>query len=107
MCGIVAVVRRPGALPLPDLEALARDLDGIEARLRAIDHPSAGELGAVAELLAAVDRDLVTNDGVAALVTDPMHRVALEQRGDQRRGRRVQRRAVGDPVRSLARGPCG
>jgi glucosamine--fructose-6-phosphate aminotransferase (isomerizing) len=83
MCGIVAVVRRPGALPLPDLETLARDLDEIESRLRAIDRPSAAELGAVAELLTAVDRDLVTNDGVAALVTDPMHRVALEQRSER------------------------
>src|SRR5215471_5010015 len=83
MCGIVAVVRRPGALPLPDLEALARDLDDIEARLRAIDHPSAAELEAVATLLRAVDHQLVTNDGVGALVADAMHRVAVEQRSDR------------------------
>ena len=83
MCGIVAVVSRPGARELPDLVALGAALDRCEVAFGAIDVPRAPALDAIAIDLAAVDGELRERDGIAALVADPVARVALEQRIDR------------------------
>jgi glucosamine--fructose-6-phosphate aminotransferase (isomerizing) len=83
MCGIIAVLRRPGARELPDLTALARALDEAEAALRSLTTPTADELSAIARTLGRVDTDLLERDGIAALVTDPVARVGLDQRTER------------------------
>jgi len=84
MCGIVSVVRQRGNRALPDLTQLRAAMADVEARLAALDVPTAAALEAVATQLAAVDRALHVDGGVAALIADPVARVALEhlaQRG--------------------------
>jgi glucosamine--fructose-6-phosphate aminotransferase (isomerizing) len=83
MCGIVAVVARPGARELPDLVALGAALDRCEVAFGATDVPTAPALDTIAIDLAAVDGELRERDGIAALVADPVARVALEQRIDR------------------------
>jgi glucosamine--fructose-6-phosphate aminotransferase (isomerizing) len=83
MCGIVAVVSRPGARELPDLATLGAALDRCEAAFGEILLPTAPSLDAIASNLAAVDLELRERDGIAALVADPVARVALERRVDR------------------------
>jgi glucosamine--fructose-6-phosphate aminotransferase (isomerizing) len=83
MCGIIAVLRQPGARELPDLAAIARALDDAESALRSLTAPTAEGLSAAAQRLASVDRALVEHDGIAALVTEPVARVGLDQRAQR------------------------
>src|SRR5690349_15376704 len=79
MCGIVAVVREPGQRDLPDLAALLGALDAVEATLAAAA-PDVETLDAAATSLRAIDRALRVDDGIAALVGDPVRAGALEHR---------------------------
>jgi glucosamine--fructose-6-phosphate aminotransferase (isomerizing) len=79
MCGIVAVVREPGRRDLPDLAALLAALDAVEATL-ATGTADVTTLDRAASGLRAIDRTLRVDDGIAALVSDPVRAGALEHR---------------------------
>src|SRR5262245_5623050 len=81
MCGIVAVLRRPGVFGPPDLVALVEALTDAEERLETLDPARAFPAVAdVARKLAEVDAELLAHNGVAALIADPVRRIAVEQR---------------------------
>ncbi|MFM7223967.1 MAG: SIS domain-containing protein, partial [Actinomycetota bacterium] len=79
MCGIVAVLRRPGDRPLPGLAALTEQLAAARIELDGIGVvPDPVRLAGIATALGAVDRSLSEGDGVRALVEDPAGRASLE-----------------------------
>src|SRR6185369_3578126 len=83
MCGIVAVVRDRGVRNPPDLAALLDALDDVDARLRGDDAtPWIDVLLAAAVRLAAIEHELREGDSIAALLGDPVRRVALEHRAE-------------------------
>jgi glucosamine--fructose-6-phosphate aminotransferase (isomerizing) len=83
MCGIVAVVRDRGVRNPPDLAALLDALDAVDARLRGDDAtPRLDVLLDAAVRLAAIEHELREGDSIAALLGDPVRRVALEHRAE-------------------------
>jgi glucosamine--fructose-6-phosphate aminotransferase (isomerizing) len=81
MCGIVGVVRRPGARSTPDLRSLIDALDGVQATLQPlVARPDTAALHDVAHRLAHVDRALRGAGGTVALLADPVAFVTLEHR---------------------------
>ena len=71
MCGIIAVVRKPGIGPIPSAAELSSTVaDAVDAF-----DPSSGQLDAallaLASAMQGVDRSLRGVAGVAALVADP------------------------------------
>ena len=79
MCGIVAVVRRPGDRSLPGLAGLTERVAAAAVALAAGgDRPDPARLAEVAGELAAVDHELLAGDGIRALVEDPAGRNGLE-----------------------------
>src|SRR5262245_38859513 len=82
MCGIVAVLRGRSDRKPPQLSRLVASLDDAEARLRTLGTaPDAQKLHEIAGIVAEVDRALRGPAGTAALVADPVGRVALDHRG--------------------------
>src|SRR5438105_8436576 len=82
MCGIVAVVRDHAVRQLSDVPGLIRAFDDVGARLQAATTSIGPTLEHAAVALAAVDRELIVHDGVAALLADPVARGALAHRAD-------------------------
>jgi glucosamine--fructose-6-phosphate aminotransferase (isomerizing) len=84
MCGIVAVVPRPGDRAGPSLPPVLDAVLGAGASLRELgDRPDPVALGAVARTLAAADRDLRGAPGAGALLADPVGRTALRLACDE------------------------
>jgi glucosamine--fructose-6-phosphate aminotransferase (isomerizing) len=79
MCGIVAVVRRRALSDSLDLTATIRALDDVHGLLGSFT-AGAAELVEAADRLRALDHDLLHENGVGALVADPVARAALDQR---------------------------
>jgi glucosamine--fructose-6-phosphate aminotransferase (isomerizing) len=95
VCGIVAVLRRPGAHEPPDIRALIEQLDDAVAELREV-RPTHGPDGIhrVATAVRGVERSLRGAGGATALVRDPVGLSALEQRAAE----------LGDEVAALDAG---
>jgi glucosamine--fructose-6-phosphate aminotransferase (isomerizing) len=85
MCGIVGVVRRRAARPVPDAAALVRDLDAVlaAAGADATDGDLTDTLRSVAARVEAVDRELRGAPGVRALLGDPQSALLVGDRIEQ------------------------
>src|SRR5688572_24389661 len=79
MCGIVAVLRRPGAWELPDLAEAISLLAEAEDQLRPSDDLAA-RLQAAVDSIAAANTMLMGATGVAALLAEPVRRAEIEHR---------------------------
>jgi glucosamine--fructose-6-phosphate aminotransferase (isomerizing) len=81
MCGIVAVLRRPGDRVAPELKLLVDALDEAEVSLRPYGAaPDAAGISAVAKRIAGIERALRGTSGTIALLADPVALSALEHR---------------------------
>ena len=76
MCGIIAVLRRPARRPVPQLEPILGRLDTAVGRLNEVvasydglGGPAEADLGAVAEVLEAIDGELRGSPGVGCLLS--------------------------------------
>jgi glucosamine--fructose-6-phosphate aminotransferase (isomerizing) len=78
MCGIIAVLRRPGRREAPDARALLAAIDGAERTLAASLDP--GALTAAADALDGVDRALRGVPGLWALLRDAEAAAAIAAR---------------------------
>ncbi len=83
MCGIIAVLRRPGRRPPPALGDLAEHVDAAEAILVGLvagGVPDAGPILDAADHLERVDAALRGSPGVVALLTNRSRAATLSQR---------------------------
>ncbi len=87
MCGIVAVVRKPGSRRVPDLASLRDALADAEVRLERMGSnrrdPTVPALEAAALAFREVDRRLREDDGLRALVDEPIARAGLADHADR------------------------
>lgn len=72
MCGIIAIVRRRTSRSQPDVQTLGRQLElALDGFPRPADTDLAAGLAHTAELVAAVDRELRGEAGLAAMLASP------------------------------------